>query len=98
MPLPNYRIVQNQTKPRAARQPERTGIAQHHKPNVTSATVKDKKAQGEIVADQAAHKTRRGEDLVQPSGVLFNGMRSLGKDKEQEHELAPVLHKTHRAC
>src|SRR5215831_5383327 len=43
MPLPNSRIVQNQTSARATRHPERTGIAQHHRPDVTSATLKTRK-------------------------------------------------------
>src|SRR5579864_5336497 len=39
MPLPSSRIVQNQTNPRAACHPERTGTAQHQAPNVTRAVL-----------------------------------------------------------
>src|SRR5260370_21569755 len=43
MPLPSSRIVQNQTNPRAVCQPERTGTAQHHSPNLTRATLTTRK-------------------------------------------------------
>src|SRR5207253_8079862 len=36
-------MAQNHTNPRAACQPERTGTAQHHKPNVTRAALKTRK-------------------------------------------------------
>src|SRR6516165_9542620 len=39
MPLSSSRIVQNHINPRAARQPERTGTAQHHRPNATRAVL-----------------------------------------------------------
>src|SRR5208283_877767 len=41
-PLPISRSVQNQAIPRAARQPERTGTAQHHRPKMTSAALATK--------------------------------------------------------
>src|SRR5438094_6638539 len=40
---PSSRMAQNHTNPRAACQPERTGTAQHHKPNVTRAALKTRK-------------------------------------------------------
>src|SRR6266851_1325083 len=43
MPLPSSTIVQNQTNPRAACQLERTGTAQHHRPNVTRAALTTRK-------------------------------------------------------
>jgi hypothetical protein len=43
MPLPSSSIVQNHTKPRAPCQPERTGTAQHHRPNVTRAVLRIRK-------------------------------------------------------
>src|SRR6516164_5801152 len=39
MPLSSSRIVQSHIKPRAARQSERTGTAQHHRPNATRAVL-----------------------------------------------------------
>ena len=55
--------------------------------------VDDYEAQGEIVADEAAHKTSRSEDLVQPGDVLLDGVCPLSENQEQENELASAFHK-----
>jgi len=93
MPLSSSRIVQNHINPRAARQPERTGTAQHHRPNATRAVLATTKPRAEIVADEAAHETSRSEDLVQLADVLLDGVCCLGENQQQENELASVFHK-----
>jgi hypothetical protein len=53
--------------------------------------VYDQEAQGEIVADEAAHKPGRCKYLVQPGGVFLDGVCPLGEDQKQENDLASAF-------
>jgi hypothetical protein len=56
--------------------------------------VEDQEAQGEMVADEAAHKTSWGEDFVQLGDVLLDRVGALGENQEQKDDFASVFHKT----
>ena len=93
MPLSSSRIVQNHINPRAARQPERTGTAQHHRPNATRAVLATTKPRARSLLTRLLTKRAGAKTSYKLANVLLDGVSCLGENQEQENELASVFHK-----